>query len=138
MIPQWKTRKLQKIHITAKVFKENLQTSVKIPQICKDCSRFSARIFAETCRKTPADLQIRKDRKPGKLSSCSSIKVVLSSIQRHQQRKDFGGHGSTKPSKGNVKVGYHAKCPVGVLNPISSKLKRINYHHLIAQMTKSN
>ena len=49
----------------AKIFKENLHTSVKILQICicKDLadlhgsSRFSATIFAEPCRKNPADLR---------------------------------------------------------------------------------
>ena len=40
-------------HISAKIFKENLHTFVKILQICGS-SRFSAAIFAEPCRKNLA------------------------------------------------------------------------------------
>ena len=50
-------------HISAKIFKENLLTSVKILQICMDLQDSVQRSLQNPAEKRSA--QIRKDRKPG-------------------------------------------------------------------------
>ena len=53
-------------HISAKIFKENLHTSVKIFQICMDLQDSVQRSLQNPAEKSCRPAQIRKDRKPGK------------------------------------------------------------------------
>ena len=52
-------------HISAKIFKENLHTSVKILQICMDLQDSVQRSLQNPAEKSCRSAQIRKDRKPG-------------------------------------------------------------------------
>ena len=52
-------------HISAKIFKENLHTSVKILQICMDLQDSVQRSLQKPAEKSCRSAQIRKDRKPG-------------------------------------------------------------------------
>ena len=53
-------------HISARTFKENLHTSVKILQICMDLQDSVQRSSQNLQKKSCRSAQIRKDRKPGK------------------------------------------------------------------------
>ena len=52
-------------HISAKIFKENLHTSLKILQICMDLQDSVQRSLQNPAEKSCRSAQIRKDRKPG-------------------------------------------------------------------------
>ena len=52
-------------HISAKIFNENLHTSVKILQICIDLQDSVQRSLQNPAEKSCRSAQIRKDRKPG-------------------------------------------------------------------------
>ena len=56
-------------HISAKTFRENLHTSVKILQICMDLQDSVQRSLQNPAEKSCRSAQIRKDRKPGLLSN---------------------------------------------------------------------
>ena len=57
-------------HVFAKIFEENLHTSVQILQICMDRQDSEQRSLQNPAEKSGRYSQIRKDRKPG---SCSSF-----------------------------------------------------------------
>ena len=52
-------------HISAKIFRENLHTSVKILQICMDLQDSVQRSLQNPAEKFCRSSQIHKDRKPG-------------------------------------------------------------------------
>ena len=53
-------------HISAKIFRENLHTSVKILQICMDLQDSVQRSLQKPAEKSCISAQIRKDQKPGR------------------------------------------------------------------------
>ena len=64
-------------HVSAKIFKENLHTSVKILQICMDLQDSVQRSLQNPAEKSCRSAQIRKDRKPGISEDIQNLSEIV-------------------------------------------------------------